>query len=96
MTEGSRKAAEALVGPYLPDGASANDIPMVFYMFTDVKSQTTELLYSGPNTEAIVSRAFDVKPENGIATLPGVVSRKKQVIPALMSTLQAMQEEDGE
>jgi manganese-dependent inorganic pyrophosphatase len=96
MTEGSRKAAEALVGPYLPDGASANDIPMVFYMFTDVKSQTTELLYSGPNTEAIVSRAFGVKPVEGIATLPGVVSRKKQVIPALMSTLQAMQEEDGE
>ena len=96
MTEGSRKAAEALVGPYLPDGASANDIPMVFYMFTDVKSQTTELLYSGPNTEAIVSRAFGVKPVDGIATLPGVVSRKKQVIPALMSTLQAMQEEDGE
>lgn len=96
MTKGSRKAAEALVGPYLPDGASENDIPMVFYMFTDVKTQTTELLYSGPNTEAIVSRAFGVTPEDGIATLPGVVSRKKQVIPALMSTLQAMQEEDGE
>ncbi len=96
MTEGSRKKAEALVGPYLPDGASANDIPMVFYMFTDVKSQTTEMLYSGPNTEAIVSRAFNVTPVDGIATLPGVVSRKKQVIPALMSTLQSMQEEDGE
>ena len=41
-------------------------------------------------------RAFGVKPVDGIATLPGVVSRKKQVIPALMSTLQAMQEEDGE
>ena len=37
--------------------------------------------------------AFDVKPEDGIAVLKGVVSRKKQVIPALMATLQRMQEE---
>ena len=45
MTESSRKAAEALVGPYLKEAAAANDIPMVFYMFTDVKS--AEEYYSG-------------------------------------------------
>ncbi|SER47663.1 putative manganese-dependent inorganic diphosphatase [Parafannyhessea umbonata] len=92
MTENSRKAAEALVGPYLKDAAAANDIPMVFYMFTDVKSQTTEMMYWGENTEQIVSRTFNVTPESDIATLPGVVSRKKQVIPPLMATLQDMDE----
>ena len=96
MTENSRKAAEALCGPYLPEGAKVNEIPVVFYMFTDVKSQTTEMLYWGPNSEAMVSRAFGVTPEDGVATLPGVVSRKKQVTPALMSTLLEMSEEDGE
>ena len=44
----------------------------------------------------MVSRAFGVTPEDGVATLPGVVSRKKQVTPALMSTLLEMSEEDGE
>ena len=96
MTENSRKAAEALTGPYLKEGAEANEIPLVFYMFTDVKSQTTEMLYWGDNAEAVVSRAFNTKSENGIATLPGVVSRKKQVTPALMTTLQSMKEEESE
>ena len=95
MTENSRKAAEKLVGPYLKDGAEANDIPMVFYMFTDVKSQTTEMMYWGNGTEQIVSRTFDVEPVDGIATLPGVVSRKKQVIPPLMTTLQDLEEEEA-
>ncbi len=93
MTENSRKAAEALVGPYLKEGAAADELPLVFYMFTDVKSQTTEMLYYGTGAEEIVARAFDARPVNGVATLPGVVSRKKQVIPALMTTLQDTQED---
>ncbi|WP_303132465.1 putative manganese-dependent inorganic diphosphatase [Olsenella phocaeensis] len=93
MTKNSRKAAEALVGPYLKEGAAADELPLVFYMFTDVKSQTTEMLYYGAGAEEIVARAFGVEPVDGIATLPGVVSRKKQVIPALMTTLQDTQED---
>ncbi len=93
MTESSRKAAEALVGPYLKAAAAANEIPMVFYMFTDVKTQTTEMLYWGQDTEEIVSRTFGATPKDGIAVLPGVVSRKKQVIPPLMATLQEMEQE---
>jgi manganese-dependent inorganic pyrophosphatase len=54
------------------------------------------MLYWGDNAEAVVSRAFNTKSENGIATLPGVVSRKKQVTPALMTTLQSMKEEESE
>ncbi|WP_077597484.1 putative manganese-dependent inorganic diphosphatase [Olsenella urininfantis] len=93
MTENSRKAAERLVAPYLEEGAAADELPLVFYMFTDVKSQTTEMLYFGLGAEDIVARAFNVKPEGGIAVLPGVVSRKKQVIPALMATLQDGQDD---
>ena len=36
MTENSRKAAEALVGPFLKTAAESEELPMVFYMFTDV------------------------------------------------------------
>ena len=93
MTEASRKAAEALVGPYLEDGAKNNELPMVFYLFTDVKTQTSDMLYWGAAAEEIAAKAFNVTPEDGIAVLKGVVSRKKQVIPALMATLQRMQEE---
>ncbi len=92
MTEKSRKAAEELVGPYLREAAALEELPLVFYLFTDVKSSSSEMLWYGEGAEDIIARAFDVKPTDGMAKLPGVVSRKKQVIPALMATLQSIQE----
>lgn len=94
MTEPSRKAAEALVGPYLKAGAESYELPMVFYLFTDVKSKTSEMLYWGEDEDQInkiVERAFGVVPENNMAVLKGVVSRKKQIIPPLMSLLQDLE-----
>ncbi|MBM6815672.1 putative manganese-dependent inorganic diphosphatase [Olsenella uli] len=92
MTEKSRKAAEELVGPYLREAAALEELPLVFYLFTDVKSSSSEMLWYGEGAEDIIARAFDVEPTDGMAKLPGVVSRKKQVIPALMATLQSIQE----
>ncbi len=93
MTKKSRKAAEALLEPYFADAAKAKDIPMIYYMFTDIRTQTTQMLYWGGNTHQLLKRAFNVKAKNGRAVLPGVVSRKKQVIPALMSAIQIIQDE---
>lgn len=94
MTENSRKAAEALVGPFLKTAAESEELPMVFYMFTDVKSQVTEMLYYGAGAQEVLERAFNVTPDNGIAVLPSIVSRKKQVVPSLMSALQFTDDED--
>ena len=94
MPENSRKAAEALVGPFLKTAAESEELPMVFYMFTDVKSQVTEMLYYGAGAQEVLERAFNVTPDNGIAVLPGIVSRKKQVVPSLMSALQFTDDED--
>lgn len=88
MTERSRAAAEALVGPFLPEGGGQEGLPMVFYMFTDMKTQCTDLMFCGHGAEDIVRAAFGVEPQNGKAVLPGVVSRKKQLIPPLMAALQ--------
>ncbi len=93
MTERSRLAAEQLVGPYLGEAAREEELPLVFYLFTDVKSSSSEIMWFGEGAEDIVARAFDVDPEGDKARLPGVVSRKKQVIPALMATLQSIQED---
>ena len=95
MTKSSRRAAEELLEPYFETAARSKEIPIIYYMFTDIRSQSTEMLCYGPNAEALLARAFNVKPKNGKAVLPGVVSRKKQVIPALMTTLQRFQEEQA-
>ena len=96
MTEKSRLAAEELVGPFLETGARDNELPVVFYLFTDVKSQSSDIMFWGNRGEEVVRRAFGVEPEDGKAVLNGIVSRKKQVIPALMSTMQQMQEDEDE
>ena len=92
MTENSRLAAEELVGPYLEEAAAQENLPLVFYLFTDVKSASSEMLWAGKHAEDVVATAFGVEPKDGKAWLPGVVSRKKQVTPAIMATLQAVQE----
>ena len=92
MTERSRKAAEDLVGPFMETGAKADELPYVFYLFTDVKTSSSEILCYGPGADDVIARAFDVTPKDGLALLPGVVSRKKQVIPALMATFQSIQD----
>ena len=86
-----RAAAEALVGPFLPEAARRESLPLIFYMFTDMKTQSTDLMFYGHNAEEIIRDAFHVEPEGNIAKLPGVVSRKKQLIPPLLAALQARQ-----
>ena len=61
-------------------------------MFTDMKTQSTDLMCYGKDSEEIVRDAFGVEPENGIAVLKGVVSRKKQLIPPLLAALEERQE----
>lgn len=91
MTDKSRAAAEALVQPFLPEASRREGLPLIFYMFTDMKTQSTDLMFYGHNAEEIIRDAFHVEPEGNIAKLPGVVSRKKQLIPPLLAALQARQ-----
>ena len=44
-------------------------------------------------TEDVIRRAWGVEVKDGMAVLPGVVSRKKQMVPPLMATFQKIQEE---
>ena len=91
MTSNSRSAAEALITPFLPEALAQAGVPMVFFMCTDMRAQATDLLFCGQQAEEIVRSAFHVETKNGKAVLPGVVSRKKQLIPPLMAALQALQ-----
>lgn len=54
---------------------------MVLLMITDVLREGTWLLFSG--SRDVISQAFNASPENDQVFLPGVMSRKKQIIPML-------------
>lgn len=92
MTEKNRKAAQALVGPYLPQALAKQGLDYIFYMFTDVRNSSTELLMAGSGAETLIQTAFNAVVADGVATLPGVVSRKKQMIPRLISAIKLEQE----
>lgn len=52
-------------------------------MVTDIHSNGTHLLVAGDR--GLVERAFGERTTNGVLELPGVMSRKKQVAPKLLS-----------
>ncbi len=93
MSEKNRRASEDLVRPYLPVALDKRRLDYVFYMFTDVRASATELIGAGERADEIIRRAFHVELEDGMAVLPGVVSRKKQVIPALVGAIRQLADE---
>ena len=59
----------------------AQEFDLVVLMLTDVLSEGSHLLYVG-NAE-IIRQAFNVEPKDNVLFLPGMMSRKKQLIPTL-------------
>ena len=55
----------------------------ILLMVTDVLLGGTYLLYQGEDTDEIIQNAFQVEPKDHMVFLPGVMSRKKQIIPML-------------
>lgn len=73
---------------HLPKVLKENNLQMIYFMLTDILDESTELLCCGTGARAHIADAFDI-PENAERViLKGVVSRKKQLIPALVATLQ--------
>lgn len=65
--------------------AAEKNLNMVFVMLTNILEKKTELLFSGASVKDYMIECFgeDAVKENSVE-LPGVVSRKKQLIPSLM------------
>lgn len=57
------------------------NLDLFFFAITDIINSNSQAIVFG-NTE-LVEKAYNVKLENNTAFLPGIVSRKKQIIPVL-------------
>ena len=73
---------------YILTVLKGHKLDMVFVMLTDILEESTLLLGAGEEADTIISQAFSANRENDGYLLKGVVSRKKQLIPALMAALQ--------
>lgn len=74
--------------PYMPVAYKETGVNMIFFMLTNIVKESTELLCYGPNSNALVQEAFRLPEDSETYLLKGLVSRKKQLIPSLVSTLQ--------
>ena len=80
--------------PILRTESEKQQVPKVYFMLTNILEESTELLCYGMDSEKLITAAFKVQPENGSFRLPGVVSRKKQLIPAIMKAARLLRNED--
>lgn len=80
---------QQLLTSYLPQALQEQGVDMVFYMITSVPDQSSRILCAGKGARKLLEAAFGTAADAaGVVTLPGVVSRKKQLIPALLQALQ--------
>lgn len=75
---------------YMEDYLKTSGLSMQFVMLTDIIEEKTELLYVGRGAKNLVHTAFRKECGERSVVLPGVVSRKKQMVTPLLS---AMEEE---
>ena len=63
------------------DAKEQKGLSMIILMLTDVLLEGTQIIYLGD--DETVQQAFNVSPKENTAFLPGIMSRKKQIIPML-------------
>ena len=71
--------------------AKASGLFMAFLVMTDILEERSFLLAHDAASLSLASHAFKINPdESGLLMLPGVMSRKKQVVPTVAAALKEM------
>ena len=73
---------------YMDQKAKEAGLDMVMLLLTDILNEGSEILVTGAKPE-IVEKAFNVTLKDKGAFLPGVLSRKKQVVPPITNAITA-------
>lgn len=67
---------------YMKKVCKDKNYDLLVLLLTDIINEGSELIYVGSRKE-LISKAFNINSENNSIYLPGVVSRKTQVVPPL-------------
>ena len=88
LNEEELKMLGARLKPCLEQFRKNQHVEMVFFMATDIVKESTTLLYAGEDVDSILEVLYGHAGIDGSIELPGVVSRKKQLVPALIQAIQ--------
>lgn len=90
LNGGELEALRGKMLAYMEHAQQSNGLDMVFFMLTNILTESTELICQGQGAVQLAAKAFHLdieeagEQEEPVLKLPGVVSRKKQLIPELM------------
>ena len=73
---------KAEVEAAIANTVAAKKLDLFVFAITNILTNDSEAIVVGPKPE-LFEQAFNVTLQKGLATLPGVVSRKKQIVPFL-------------
>ncbi len=76
------------VMPELKAVTQKDGLDMIFFMLTNIIEESSEVVFAGSKALHTLNSAFGLSAESDVVTLPGVVSRKKQLLPAIVETIQ--------
>ena len=69
----------------------SDHVDMLFFMITNLMKESSEVLFSGTKAEIVLESGFSVTSKNHKSVyLPGVVSRKKQMVPTITNTIEQL------
>lgn len=77
-----------IVEPHLEKARHSHGLNMIFFMLTNILTESSELLCCGPEAREKILGAYDLPEDTDVIMLKGVVSRKKQLVPTLVGALQ--------
>ncbi|MBR0373555.1 MAG: putative manganese-dependent inorganic diphosphatase [Mogibacterium sp.] len=71
--------------PLLENECGKNGVSMVFFLLTNIRQSSSEIIFAGDNAEDLITMSFkEAVPTDGGYRIDGLLSRKKQLIPAFM------------
>ena len=88
MSAEELKEIKNIVRPHLERARQSHGLNMIFFMLTNIITESSELLCSGPDAREKIIGAYDLAEDTEELMLQGVVSRKKQLVPTLVGALQ--------
>ncbi len=77
--------------PYMRQEILKKGMDAMYFMLTNILDESTILLCIGDPAEEILFEALNVRLKEDTVTLPGVVSRKKQLLPTIIAGIQIVQ-----
>ena len=88
MSEEELEEIKATVLPEMEKTRQNHSLDMIFFMLTNIITESSELICCGNESREKIIGAYDLEDNAQKLMLKGVVSRKKQLVPALVSALQ--------